>query len=124
VEARVYDPTAIDAVEQRTLLDRLVAEGLTVDDLLAANRLGNLVLRAFERLILPGERVTIDEAAARVGLSVDETLRIRRAWGLADPQTAEPAVPPSEIAALEFMTTMAGMVGPELALHVARVVGT
>ena len=124
VEARVYDPTAIDAVEQRDLLDRLVAEGLTVDDLVTANRLGNLVLRAFERLILPGERVTIDEAAARVGLSVDETLRIRRAWGLADPQTAEPAVPPSEIAALEFMTTMAGMVGPELALHVARVVGT
>src|SRR6185503_2140670 len=124
VEARVYDPTAIDAVEQRDLLDRLVAEGLTVDDLVTANRLGNLVLRAFEHMILPGERVTVDEAAARVGLSVDETLRIRRAWGLADPRTGEPAVPPGEIAALEFMTNVAGFVGSELALHVARVVGT
>jgi len=84
-QAGVYDPDAVGADDQREILDRLFANGLTIDDLLAANRLGNLVLRAFERLILPGDRVTLDEAATSTGVSVGDVLRIRRAWGLADP---------------------------------------
>ena len=121
--AGVYDPDAADAAEQRAVLDRLLENGLTMDDLLAANRIGNLVLRAFERLILPGERVSIDDAATSTGLAVGEVLRIRRAWGLTDPGPGERAISPNELTALAFMASAAAFVGPEPALHVARVMG-
>jgi adenylate cyclase len=120
----VYDPDAADAAEQRALLHRLLENGLTLEDLLSANRLGNLVLRAFARLILPGERVSIDDAATSTGLTVGEVLRIRRAWGLTDPGPGERAISPPELTALAFMASAAAFVGPEPALHVARVMGT
>jgi class 3 adenylate cyclase len=123
-QAGVYDPDAADAAEQRAVLDRLLENGLTMDDLLAANRIGNLVLRAFERLILPGERVTLDAAATATGLPVGEVLRIRRAWGLADLGPSERAIAPTELTGLAFMASVAAFVGPEPALHVARVMGT
>ena len=123
-QAGVYDPDAVGADDQREILDRLFANGLTIDDLLAANRLGNLVLRAFERLILPGDRVTLDEAATSTGVSVGDVLRIRRAWGLADPTPDEPRIPSAELAGIAFTAGVAGFVGPEPALHFARVMGT
>jgi class 3 adenylate cyclase len=123
-QAGVYDPDAADAAEQRAVLDRLLENGLDMDDLLAANRIGNLVLRAFERLILPGERVTLDAAATATGLPIDEVQRIRRAWGLADPGPGERAIAPTELTGLTFMASVAAVVGPEPALHVARVMGT
>ena len=58
-ESGVYDPLAADAGDQRRLIEQLVAEGLTVDDLARSNRVGNLVIRAFEHLIQPGERTTV-----------------------------------------------------------------
>ena len=123
-QAGVYDPDATDAAAQRAVLDRLLENGLTIEDLVSANRLGNLVLRAFERLILPGERVTVDEAAASTGLTVPDVLRVRRACGLTDPPPGERAIPPTELAGLTFMANVTAVVGLEPALHVARVMGT
>ena len=123
-QAGVYAPDAADAAAQRAVLDRLLEHGLTIEDLLSANRLGNLVLRAFERLILPGDRVTLDDAAAATGLAVAEVLRIRRAWGLADPAPGERAFATAELAALAYMGSVAAFVGSEQALHIARVMGT
>ena len=123
-QAGIYDPDAADAAEQRTVLDRLLEHGLTIADLLSADRLGNLVLRAFERLILPGDRVTLDDAAAATGLAPADVLRFRRAWGLADPAPGERTFSPSELAGLAYMGSVAAYVGPELALHIARVMGT
>jgi class 3 adenylate cyclase len=123
VEAGVYDPHAADAAEQRRLLEQLVAEGLTVDDLLAS-RLGDIVLRAFERLILPGERATVGEVADRIGLAADQVRELRRAWGLADAPAGERIVTPAEVRALQFAAAVAGLLGSEQALHVARVMGT
>jgi class 3 adenylate cyclase len=123
-EAEVYDPAAIDAADQRHLLERLVAQGLTVEDLATANRLGDIVLRAFEHLILPGERSSVADAADATRLTVEQVLTIRRAWGLGDPKDDERLITPPEIEALEFVRDTAGFVGPDLALHAARVMGT
>jgi class 3 adenylate cyclase len=124
VEAGVYDPTAIDAIEQGRLLDQLVTRGLTVDDLATAHRLGTIVVRAFEHLLMPGERVTVAEAAGATGLEVEQVLTIRRAWGLSDPPPDLPSVTPAEMDAMRYVAAMAGFVGVDLALHVARVMGT
>ncbi len=123
-ESGVYDPLAADAGDQRRLIEQLVAEGLTVDDLARSNRVGNLVIRAFEHLIQPGERTTVAAAAAAAGLTVERVLLVRRAWGFPDPPPDHACFTPSEIAALEFFRDMAGFVGPDLALHFARVMGT
>jgi class 3 adenylate cyclase len=123
-QAGVYDAGATDAADQRAMLERLLDGGLGIEDLVSANRLGNLVLRAFERQILPGERVTIEEAATSTALSVDDVLRIRRAWGLADPSPGERAIAPAELTGLAFMGSVVAFVGAEQALHVARVMGT
>jgi class 3 adenylate cyclase len=124
VEAGVYDPAAIDAMEQRRVLDQLVTQGITVDDLATAHRLGTIVVRAFEHLLLPGERATVAEAAGATGLEVEQVLTIRRAWGLSDPPVDRPSITPAEVDAMRYVAAMAGFVGADLALHVARIMGT
>src|SRR5262249_40872647 len=99
-EAGVYDPTAIDAGEQRRLLDQLVRQGITVDDLASAHRLGTIVVRAFEHLLMPGGRATLAEASAATGMDAGHVIAIRRAWGLADPPVDRACFTPAEIEAL------------------------
>jgi hypothetical protein len=82
------------------------------------------VLRAFERLLLPGERTTLANVVEATRLTAEQVLTIRRGWGLADPPPDVASFTPAEIAALESVRNMAGFVGPELAMHVARVMGT
>jgi len=123
-DAGVYDPAAIDAGEQRRLLEQLVAQGLTVDELATAHRLGAIVLRAFEHLLLPGERTTLAEVVAATGLTAEQVIAIRRGWGLPDAPADRPCFTPDEIAALRYVQGLAGFVGPDLAMHVARVMGT
>ena len=66
-EAGVYGPSQDDAAEQRALLERLLAQGLTVDDLTSAHRLGNLVLLCFHhhRLVHEGGYTVEDDGAGR-----------------------------------------------------------
>src|SRR5262245_61579198 len=123
-ESGMYDPLAADAGEQRRLIEQLVAEGLTVDDLVRSSRVGNLFIRAFEHLIQPGKRTTVAAAAAAAGLTVERALLVRRAWGFPDPLPDHACFTPSEIAALEFFRDLAGLVEPDLSLHFARVMGT
>lgn len=123
-DAGVYDPAALDADEQRRLLEELVAQGLTVDDLATAHRIGAIVVRAFEHLLLPGERTTLVDAAAATGIDVDHVVAIRRAWGIADAPLDRPCVTPAQVEALRYVAALAGFVGADLALHVARVMGT
>ena len=122
--AGVYDATAIDAQDQRQLLEQLLAQGLTVDELVDAQRVGNLVLQAFEQLLLPGERRTLAEVVSSTGLTHEQVLAVRRGWGLPDPPADRACFTPEEVAALEYVRNMAGFVGPDLAMHVAGPVVT
>lgn len=123
-EAGVYDPAAIDAAEQRRLLDLLVEQGLTVDELAGAYRLGNLVLHAYGHLLLPGQRIALADVAAATGLTADQVLEIRRAWGLSDPPDDVAWCTPAEVAALEYVRGLAALAGSDLSMHLARVMGT
>jgi adenylate cyclase len=122
-EAGVYGPSQDDAAEQRALLARLLAQGLTVDELTSAHRLGNLVLRAFRHLIQPGDLLTLDEAARAAGMPPDVALRIRRAWGFPDPAPDERCFSAADPETLAFVQGMSDLVGPDIALQVARAVG-
>jgi adenylate cyclase len=123
-EAGVYGPSQDDAAEQRQLLARLLAQGLTVDELTSAHRLGNLVLRSFRHLIQPGELLTLDDVVASSGLAPDLVLRVRRAWGFPDPATGEPCFSRADAEALAFIHGLSEVVGPDVMLQLARAVGT
>ncbi len=122
--AGLYDPSSDDAAEQRALLERLVARGISVDELTATPRLGGLVLRAFDQLIQPGDRLTLEEVAAASGVPPDAILRVRRAFGFPDPGPGERCFVPADVDMLLFVRSMADLVGPEFTMHVARAVGT
>ncbi len=49
---------------------------------------------------------------------------LRRAWGFPDPPADEACVSPAEIEAIDFFRNLAGFVGVDLALHLARLMGT
>src|SRR5439155_729916 len=77
--AGIYDPGAPDAAAQRSVLQLLATNGIAADEILAAHRLGDLVMRGFEHLIRPGDRHSEEEAAAAVGWEVSVVRRIWRA---------------------------------------------
>jgi class 3 adenylate cyclase len=122
--ARVYDPAADDAPAQRAILERLAAQGLTVDEIVGEDRLGTLVLRAFGHLIRPGERLTVADVTTQLGLPVDVVLRVWRAWGFPDPAPAERGCTAADADAIGFFRAVADFGDVELALHAARTIGT
>jgi adenylate cyclase len=119
----MYDPSAGDD-QQRALLDEMMAQGLSVDVLAATPRLGGLVLQIFDRLIRPGAHVTLEEAAVSSGVKAADIMRVRRAWGFPDPEPGERCFMEADVETLSFVRGVAGFVGPELTLHLARATGT
>ncbi len=69
-----------DRAARERLLERLLAEGATLEELRAAAAEGRLVLLAVERVL--GGRYTANEVAERSGLPAAMLLRIRRQAGL------------------------------------------
>src|SRR5262249_37673871 len=104
--------------------DRMVGLGLTVDELTATPRVGGLVLSTFADLIQPGVRMTPREMAAASGASEAALLRLRRALGLPEPVPGERCFVPGDVETLRFVEGLTGLVGPDLAMHFARALGT
>lgn len=122
--ARIYDPDADDAADQLALLERLDARGLGPDDLLSAQRLGTLVLAAFEHLIRPGRRRTTDEVVRATGLTSEELRRFWRAWGFPDPAPTDACWTDGDVDAVGFLRQAAAIAGEEWSMAMARAAGT
>jgi len=122
--AGFYGPSDDDAPEQRAVLDRLIAQGVSVDDLTATPRIGSLVLRAFEQIIQPGARLTLADIVAKSGVPAGDVLRVHRALGFGDPHPDECSFVPDDADVLLFLRNMTGLVGPEMTMHMARAIGT
>jgi hypothetical protein len=60
VRAGLYDPAAPDSGERLELLEYLVAEGLTIEEMAEADREGRLTVAAVERMLRGGtEQLTL-----------------------------------------------------------------
>ncbi len=69
---------------------RLLAAGLSPEEVDEAERGGTLTLLAFESLLLTGRgRFTVDEAVAAAGIEAARARRLWRAMGFPDPQPGE-----------------------------------
>jgi len=126
VAAGLYDPDATDADERRTLLEHLANRGATIDEMVAAAAEDRLPFVLGDRLISPGTpTMTLDEAAARVGVDRDVVMRTWRAVGFASPPRADrPAFAEADLVALRLLAAAVDEFGPEGTMEMARVVGS
>ncbi len=120
--AGLYDRTT--TAERLALLEFLVAEGCSVEEMQIADARGRLFALAGDRRIRPlVGLLTLTEAAARLEV---EPVALGRAWrtfGLPDTSLDVPVLAESDVEALSTYLLVRGFIGEETALGVARVVG-
>ena len=80
--AGLYDPAAPGAADRLALLEWLVSQGATLEQMVDAQRHGSLTGLAGDLVLRPGERLTLGEVAAAAGMSPSAIERLRLATGL------------------------------------------
>ena len=103
-------------------------QGVPAGDIAAASAEGPkaLHLLAVNRVLLPqGRDYTLETAAERAGITVDEARRLWRAMGFPDLDPGERAFADADVELFKAVRSMVdeGVTNPEAALQVARVTG-
>jgi class 3 adenylate cyclase len=123
VAAGVYDPAAADASERLVVLQWLLDEGVTIDEIVAAERQGSLYRAGLDALLWPeGGGLTVAQVASEAGLSEASVRRVRRLVGLTDPGE-EPVCHRGEVDLLRTLKFAIELFGEEQALQFVRVLG-
>lgn len=122
IEAGLYDPDAPNADDRRALLEFLVEEGCTLDEMIAADARGRLFGLAGDRKVRPGrDELTLREAAEMTGVPLDLVVRLWQAYGLpiVDPDTK--VASRDDVSTIPLFAGMASLLGEDGALGLARV---
>ncbi len=124
VEAGLLPGEDADGGQRRALLEYLIEQGCTLDEMVAADRRGRLFGLAGDRILRPGAReLTFDELAERVGGDADTLRRLWRAFGLADWDGDAGVASVDEAEAFGVVVTAVAVLGEDLALELARSIG-
>jgi adenylate cyclase len=125
VDAGLYDPNASDAEDRLALLQLNAQYGITIDEMIEADREGRLSLLAGERVNLGDERrLSLREVTERTGEDPELLIAIWRAAGFAIPDRDEPMVAESSLEVLTLFRTAAQFYGEDVTLQLARVIGS
>lgn len=122
IAAGLYDPDAPNAADRRALLEFLVEEGCTLDEMLAADARGRLFGLVGDRKVRPGrDQYTLREAAELTHVPLDLVVRLWQAYGLpiTDPDTK--VASPDDVSTIPLFAGMAARFGEDAALGLARV---
>jgi adenylate cyclase len=119
--AGLYDPAAPDAADRLVLLEYLLAQGATLDDLVAAapDEFGMLASRL--ALWGTGERFTLGAVADRFGVDRALLLRTWRAAGFPDPEPDAKIFAPGDVALFELTLAAFAYLGEDAVLQLLRV---
>jgi adenylate cyclase len=90
----------------------------------AAECEGRVRSLALQLLVAPGARMTLDEVTAAAGVDPDVARRLWRAWGFPPIDPADRRFGEDDIPVFQFAVLVEQMVGPEMAFHTSRVMGT
>ena len=127
IAAGLYDPAADDTVGRLELLDWLVGKGFTIDEMVAANRTNSLGSMAGDRYLVPGKRLTRDEALRITDIDPHDFDVNVRAFGLM-PIGGSPAgeigVTAAEAETMAYFDALGSMFSIEEASGFLRVVGS
>ena len=118
----LLQPDGDGADERRALLAYLTERGATLDQMVAAHRLGSLPAVAGELALgVPSATLSVDEVAARAGMSVERVRRILLASGL--PTAADAELPVDVDALIASFEQGAAVMGEDPTLAFTRVLG-
>jgi len=122
--AGLYDPAAHDAADRLALLEYFTSRGLTIDEMLHAERNGLLLAAASDALVRRGRELPLVEVAEASGLSVELLRRVLEAAGVVGPDGEEPRLLEGDVPF--FVTFRAGMevFGEESIVQLTRVIGS
>ena len=127
IAAGLYDPAADDTVGRLELLDWLVGKGFTIDEMVAANRTNSVGSMAGDRYLVPGKRLTRDEALRITDIDPHDFDVNVRAFGLM-PIGGSPAgeigVTAAEAETMAYFDALGSMFSIEEASGFLRVVGS
>ncbi|HUR51337.1 MAG TPA: adenylate cyclase regulatory domain-containing protein [Mycobacteriales bacterium] len=123
-EAGLYDAAAADADERLELLDFLVSEGCSVEEMQAALARGRLFALAGDRQIKPlVGLLSLTEAATQLECDPADLQRAWRTLGLPDQGIDTPLLTGPDVEAMQTYLDVRTFLGEETALGVARVIG-
>jgi adenylate cyclase len=123
--AGLYDADAPDAAERLELIEFLVEQGCSLDEMVAANGRGRLFALAGDRVIRPGRDVfTLAEVAGQVGSPLAEIRAMWRAFGLVLAEPDQPVASAADVDMVRTAIAMTAVLGREATLGLARVMGS
>ena len=124
--AGIYDPDDAHGAARLELLEYLAGRGISLSAMVSADRSGGLTALASEiPLRAPGDLLSVEDAAARAGTTVDRVRRVRLASGLpADPGVpGDPGLPSSVVDDVVSFEAGAALFGEAPTLSFTRVMG-
>lgn len=122
--AGLYEPTAPGADERRRLLDFLLGEGCTIEEMQLAHSRGRLFALAGDRRIRPLVGLsTLREAADQLAADPEVVARAWRTFGLPVGGLDVPLLTPADIEGLKTFLEVREFLGEETALGISRVAG-
>jgi adenylate cyclase len=120
--AGLYQPDDPGADDRLALLEYLTARGATVEQMVEAHRLGSLPAVAGDLVVAaPPATLTLEEVAARCGITVERVQRVLLAVGL--PVADDAKLPEQFTAILPAFEQGASLMGEEAILAFSRVLG-
>jgi adenylate cyclase len=121
----LYDPAASGAPDKLRLLTRAFELGATLDEVVRANRLSGLGSLMLDLAMRPaGETQQLGTFAERSELDSDLVHWLWLAFGLPDSDTIPVRVTPDAAEALRLIAAMTMLLGEDVVLALARVVGS
>ena len=122
--AGLYDPAAPNAADRLVLLQWLVEQGVSLEQMVHSLRSGALTGLAADLALRPGERLRLEEFAAQLGMPAEHIQRIRLAAGLPPAEPEAPVFTPDDAAILRAFQLGAELFGEPFVPPFARVVGS
>lgn len=123
VAAGLLDPASGSAAGRVELLTWLAERGLTIEEMVDADRCGQLNSLAGDRALRPGLRLTPGELAARVGIDVSMVHDVRRAAGFPTMNDAAAGLTAEDVRMFELFEAAAGFFTRDEVLRLATVMG-
>jgi class 3 adenylate cyclase len=122
--AGLYDPRAANAADRLALLEWLVGRGVTVEQMVRAQREGLLTALAGDVTLRPGPGRTLAEVAARIALALERIQEIRLAAGLPPIAPDDPVISEEEAATFAAFAAAATQFGEAAMRRFTRVLGS
>jgi len=122
--AGLYDPGSPNAAGRLALLEWLLGQGLTVEQMVRAHREGLLTAAAGDLAFRAGPGITLAEIAARIGFPLERVQEIHSAAGLPPVAPDEPAFDENDVSTFAAFAIAAPQFSETATRRFTRVLGS